>query len=469
MGQRDAAQAAAALHGPRDRGDVAGVGRPRVDDPAGVAPDEPGVRPLQREGRRVVRPDDLEVQRGQRVHPADATGRRPAGTRARPGTWRPRARARPRRTRSRSASASAGPRADRVASRHDAARSASTSAEKVQAVVVDDATRSAGRPGPRRRCAAARPRWPPRWPRRCARRPSRRAPTRTSSRAWASARPARSTTPPARSPARRTSPTGPGPSRWPRPCATTSASTRSGSATTSARRRRRGPPRRRRATRRPSWASSGAPASAARSSSTASAGAAAASAASGHRSSSSGRALPLRAPRPRRGLRRPRRHGGQGARAHEKGEKTVLFKLMEEKGRDRLTSGIWERALAPRRPGGRAPHRARAQAIAAGAASAVNLLDVEAVVLGGGLGRRLGEPMAERLREAMLRTSSSTSARRGARGASWAISAVRSAPRSWSRRSPRPRRRASGRRAAAIRRARPAAATAGRPPHRARR
>ena len=32
----------------------------------------------------------------------------------------------------------------------------------------------------------------------------------------------------------------------------------------------------------------------------------------------------------------------------------------------------------------------------------MNLLDVEAVVLGGGLGIRFGEPMAERLREAML-------------------------------------------------------------------
>ena len=28
----------------------------------------------------------------------------------------------------------------------------------------------------------------------------------------------------------------------------------------------------------------------------------------------------------------------------EKGEKTQLFKIMEERGRDRLSSGIWERA-----------------------------------------------------------------------------------------------------------------------------
>ena len=35
-------------------------------------------------------------------------------------------------------------------------------------------------------------------------------------------------------------------------------------------------------------------------------------------------------------------------------------------------------------------------------ASALNLLDVEAVVIGGGLGLRLGEPYVERIREAML-------------------------------------------------------------------
>ena len=31
--------------------------------------------------------------------------------------------------------------------------------------------------------------------------------------------------------------------------------------------------------------------------------------------------------------------------AHKKGEKTDLFKIMEERGRTRLTSGVWDRAL----------------------------------------------------------------------------------------------------------------------------
>jgi glucokinase len=42
------------------------------------------------------------------------------------------------------------------------------------------------------------------------------------------------------------------------------------------------------------------------------------------------------------------------------------------------------------------------EALGAGVASAVNLLDVEAVVIGGGLGTRLGQPYAERIAKAML-------------------------------------------------------------------
>jgi glucokinase len=85
------------------------------------------------------------------------------------------------------------------------------------------------------------------------------------------------------------------------------------------------------------------------------------------------------------------------------GAKTDLFELMEKRGRDRLTSSIWERAL---RHNDRYTEKLidRAiKAIAAGIASAVNLLDVEAVVIGGGLGVRLGEPYVERIGERMQR------------------------------------------------------------------
>jgi glucokinase len=42
------------------------------------------------------------------------------------------------------------------------------------------------------------------------------------------------------------------------------------------------------------------------------------------------------------------------------------------------------------------------QALGAGIASAVNLLDVEAVVIGGGLGVRFGEPIVRRIEQAMM-------------------------------------------------------------------
>jgi glucokinase len=84
-----------------------------------------------------------------------------------------------------------------------------------------------------------------------------------------------------------------------------------------------------------------------------------------------------------------------------KGRKTDLFKLMEEHGRTRLTSGIWARALER---GDKLAHHLLDRAVVAlgaGIASAQNLLDVEGVIIGGGLGVRLGHPYAARISEAM--------------------------------------------------------------------
>jgi glucokinase len=97
--------------------------------------------------------------------------------------------------------------------------------------------------------------------------------------------------------------------------------------------------------------------------------------------------------------------GAMEARARKRvaaGEKTALFKIMEERGRDRLSSGIWERALARDDAMALDLLEEAVEALGAGVASAVNLLDPEAVVIGGGLGIRLGKPWVERVREAML-------------------------------------------------------------------
>jgi glucokinase len=101
-------------------------------------------------------------------------------------------------------------------------------------------------------------------------------------------------------------------------------------------------------------------------------------------------------------------YAGRGAmevRARDKvddGEKTVLFDIMKERGKPRLSSGIWQRALeADDKLAHQLVDRA-VEAIGVAVASSLNLLDVEAVVIGGGLGLRLGEPYVERIRVAMM-------------------------------------------------------------------
>jgi glucokinase len=89
-------------------------------------------------------------------------------------------------------------------------------------------------------------------------------------------------------------------------------------------------------------------------------------------------------------------------RRANRGEKTMLFKIMEERGRTRLTSGVWSRALDKGDPLARRLIERAVRALGAGIASTQNVLDVEAIVIGGGLGVRLGEPYVDRIREAMM-------------------------------------------------------------------
>jgi glucokinase len=86
----------------------------------------------------------------------------------------------------------------------------------------------------------------------------------------------------------------------------------------------------------------------------------------------------------------------------KEGRETDLFELMERRGRTRLTSGIWARALKRSDPLAEELIERAIEALGAGVASAMNLLDVEAVVIGGGLGDRLGQPYAQRIAAAML-------------------------------------------------------------------
>jgi glucokinase len=79
------------------------------------------------------------------------------------------------------------------------------------------------------------------------------------------------------------------------------------------------------------------------------------------------------------------------------GEHTALFDLMAKHGRDRMTSGIIERALAH---GDTMTERLMDQAVWAlgvALASAQNLLDVEAIIVGGGLAERFGRSFVDRI------------------------------------------------------------------------
>jgi glucokinase len=87
---------------------------------------------------------------------------------------------------------------------------------------------------------------------------------------------------------------------------------------------------------------------------------------------------------------------------HEKGHKTDLFKIMEKRGRDRLTSGVWARALEHDDKLAHKLLEEAVEALGAGVASTLNVLDVEAVILGGGLGLRLGEPYRKKIEKAMM-------------------------------------------------------------------
>ncbi|HET6997866.1 MAG TPA: ROK family protein [Solirubrobacterales bacterium] len=91
----------------------------------------------------------------------------------------------------------------------------------------------------------------------------------------------------------------------------------------------------------------------------------------------------------------------EARRQHEEGHKTDLFKLMEKHGKPRLTSGIWERALDHGDPMAEQLIDRAIEMLGTGIASAVNLIDPEAIVIGGGLGIRLGERYMEPLTKEM--------------------------------------------------------------------
>jgi glucokinase len=82
---------------------------------------------------------------------------------------------------------------------------------------------------------------------------------------------------------------------------------------------------------------------------------------------------------------------------HSQGAETELFRIMEKRGKDRLTSSVWDHALREGDPLAESLLRRAVRYLGTGIASAVNLLDVEAVVIGGGLGSRFGDRLMDHL------------------------------------------------------------------------
>jgi glucokinase len=84
-----------------------------------------------------------------------------------------------------------------------------------------------------------------------------------------------------------------------------------------------------------------------------------------------------------------------------KGTKTILFEVMKHKNKDRITSGVIAQAAEEGDKLTLKLIERAIQALGAGVASAINLLDPEAVVLGGGLGVRFGQGAVDRIMAAM--------------------------------------------------------------------
>ncbi|HLM31271.1 MAG TPA: ROK family protein [Solirubrobacterales bacterium] len=86
---------------------------------------------------------------------------------------------------------------------------------------------------------------------------------------------------------------------------------------------------------------------------------------------------------------------------HELGVKTSLFKIMKKRGHDRLSSSVWEHALKEGDELAEELVDRAYSALGVGVASAVNLVDPEAVIIGGGLGIRFGKPGVKKIEHRM--------------------------------------------------------------------
>lgn len=88
-------------------------------------------------------------------------------------------------------------------------------------------------------------------------------------------------------------------------------------------------------------------------------------------------------------------------RAASKGFDTELLDIRDGKDKDRMTSSVWAKALKEEDPLATRVFGEAVDAVAIGIASAINLLDLDRIVLGGGLAEKLGDDLVARIETAI--------------------------------------------------------------------
>lgn len=79
------------------------------------------------------------------------------------------------------------------------------------------------------------------------------------------------------------------------------------------------------------------------------------------------------------------------------GEPTALLDIMEDKGKSRMTSSVWAKALGRGDAMATEMMAEAVEALGVAVGSAVNLLDLDTVVIGGGVTERLGQDLVDRI------------------------------------------------------------------------
>ena len=82
------------------------------------------------------------------------------------------------------------------------------------------------------------------------------------------------------------------------------------------------------------------------------------------------------------------------------GRKTSLFSIRDDEGKTKLTSKVWARALHEPDELTLQLFDMAVETLGIGVASVINMLDVELVVIGGGLAEKLGQGLADRIQAA---------------------------------------------------------------------